>query len=358
MTNKTIKSILFHSTWILLVVIAFLAYRINARLNPSPTIEDSSTTIIGFNHIGITVQNLDRMLDFYQKATDFKILKKTNIHHSKAADKLYGQQGMSYETAILKGPNMLLELTEFAQQNDTIIQKMPPQGPGMTHTCYQSSSENSGYDRFKSAGVTMLSRGDAPIDLGGYGVTYAYAHDPEGNMIELEQMADILIRLKIGQSWAKENPIWLTQVALISPDLPRLTAFYQQLLAIEPYRVGTYKDNPGFDAIADLDSLAFDAAWFGMDSQGKKLELMQYKNPATPDFSSKKALTDLGYTFSFEVTDIQEEYQRLRKLGVSLTSEPQLLEDFWIVFAHDVDGNVFSLRQAVEKESIYSLKNF
>ena len=26
------------------------------------------------------------------------------------------------------------------------------------------------------------------IDLGGYGVTYAYGYDPEGNMFEMEQL--------------------------------------------------------------------------------------------------------------------------------------------------------------------------
>ena len=34
----------------------------------------------------------------------------------------------------------------------------------------------------------MLSRGEGPVDLLGQGVTYAYAYDPEGNMLELEQL--------------------------------------------------------------------------------------------------------------------------------------------------------------------------
>ncbi|MEM7372070.1 MAG: VOC family protein [Bacteroidota bacterium] len=357
MNNKWIKSPLFHIAWILLLGGIYVFYKVNARLNPGPSITDSPTTIIGINHVGISVKDLDKMVAFYQQATNYPLLERTHIASDEAADRLFGQAGIQYEKAILKGPNMLLELTEFSNQTDTLIRNMPPQGPGMTHTCYQSADANSGYDMFKQAGVSMLSRGDEPVDLGGYGVTYAYAYDPEGNMVELEQMSETLIKLKIGTEWAKQHPVWMTQVALISPDLPQLTAYYQTLLAIEPFRVGSFKDNPKFDEIGNLDNLAFDAAWFGMDTQGKKIELMQYVNPPTPRPTKRKA-TDLGYTFSLEVLDIQEEYNRLKKLGVDFLSEPQKLEEFWTVLAHDVDGNLFSLRQAIEKESRYSLRNF
>lgn len=352
------KSLWLAILGILILVGAYLVYRVNARLNPGPRIEESPTSIIGFNHVGISVADLDKMLVFYQKATDYKLLKRITISQNEQADKLFGQIGVQYEQAILKGPNMLLELTEFANQTDSIIQKMPPQGPGMTHTCYQSMNTDPGYDHFKEAGVEMLSRGEGPVDLGGYGVTYAYAYDPEGNMVELEQMSETIVGLQIGKEWAQKNPLWMTQVALISPDLPALTAYYEELLALEPFRVGSYKDNPKFDDIANLDNMAFDAAWFGMDGQGKKLELMQYVNPATPVPTTPPKPTDLGYSFSFEVLDIQKEYTRMKDLGIQFLSEPQLLDAFWMVFANDIDGNVFSLRQAVNQESVYSLQNF
>lgn len=352
------RKILSYLFLIIFLVVSYFGYKIYDRLYPSPRIEDSPTTFIGFNHIGITVKNLDEMLTFYQKATGYKLLKRTNITQNKAANILFGQDSISFETAILKGPNMLLELTEFDNQTDTIIQKMLPQGPGMTHTCYQSPAYDSGFEKFKTAGISMVTTGGKPVDLGGYGMTYAYVHDPEGNMIELEQMSDRLIQLQIGITWAKEHRMWMTQVALMSPDLPRLTDFYQKVLEIEPYRVGSYKDNSKLDTVAGLENVSVESAWFGIDGQGKKMELMQYLNPATPLISTKNKLTDLGYNFSFEVLDIQKEYNRLKDLGVELVSEPQLLDELWMVFAYDVDGNIFSLRQVDKKESIYSLKNF
>ena len=139
-----------------------------------------------------------------------------------------------------------------------------------------------------------------------------------------------------------------------------LTAFYQKVLNIPPYRKGEYgyENSRRFDDIVDMDDFVFKAAWFRMDRGSKMLELMQYVNPIkTPSTTSLKSPTDLGYSFSIEVEDIQAEYLRLKKLDVNFLSEPHILGEFWMVFANDVDGNAFSLRQATSPASIYAIKN-
>lgn len=328
-----------------------------ARLVPRPSMLDSPTSFIGFNHIGITVLDLDKMVEFYQSTTDYEVIKRYKVKDNVAANQLFGQDSVSYETAVLKGPNMLLELTAFENQTDTIVAKRLPYSPGMTHTCYQGPEDQPVYDRFKTAGADILSRGEGPVGVSRARVSYAYGYDPEGNMMELEHMPDLLIRLAIGKEWAENHPVWMTQVALISSDIQRLTAFYEEVLEIAPYRVNTYGPHPLIDAVVDLDQVRFEGAWFGMDTQGKKLELMQYIEPATVARATPKKLTDLGYTFSFEVTDIQEEYQRLKSKGVEFVSVPQKMHDFWMVFAKDPDGNVFSLRQIIDLDAPLTLKN-
>lgn len=341
----------------LLLGFCIFVYSQRERLTPSPTIKESPTTIIGFNHIGLSVLDLDKMLEFYQRATHFKLIKRERITRNEAANRLFGQDSICYEYAILKAPNMLLELTQFDKQTDTSFEKMPPQGPGMTHTCYQSAKINSGYDKFVKAGVDMLSRGDQPIALGNYGVSYAYAYDPEGNMMELEQMSNLVIRLKIGKQWSDEHKLWMTQVAILSPNIEKLTSFYQDVLGIKPYRVRSYPPSTAGADIINEDNVPIKGAWFMLDGKDKKLELMQYESPlATPNTNYKRSPTDLGYTYSFEVLDIKKEYDRLLGKGVSFMSEPQQLGAFWIVYAHDVDGNVFSLRQAMDAS--YSVANF
>ena len=351
----------FLSILILLIIALLPSSCAISQVVPSSQISDSPTSIIGFNHIGISVQNLEAILPFYIKATGLELVKREKVSHSKNADLLFGVKGIAYETITLKAPNMLLELTEFSNQQSSKITKMPPQGPGMTHTCYQSPAWNSGYDKFLQADADLLSRGDKPVDLGGYGVTYAYVYDPEGNMIEVEQLdRTVLKRNEVDSLWLEKNPMWMTQVALISPDLDKLTDFYQKVLDIPPYRKGEYgyENSRRFDDVVDMDDFVFKAAWFRMDRGAKMLELMQYVNPiATPNTTQIKSPTDLGYSFSIEVEDIQAEYNRLKKLGVKFLSEPLILGEFWMVFANDLDGNVFSLRQATSSASVYAIKN-
>lgn len=351
---------LFSITVFLIVGLLTSNFAVSQVLSSSQ-ISDSPTSIVGFNHIGISVQNLDAILPFYLQATGLEVVKREKVSHSKNADLLFGVHGIAYETVVLKAPNMLLELTEFSNNQPSKITKMPPQGPGMTHTCYQSPAWNSGYNKFLQADADLLSRGDKPVDLGGYGVTYAYVYDLEGNMVEVEQLDKaVLDRNGVDSFWLEKNPMWMTQVALISPNLDELTKYYQQILDIPPYRKGEYghENSRRFDDIVNMDNLVFKAAWFRMDRGSKMLELMQYVSPVvTPNTTRIKSPTDLGYSFSIEVEDIQAEYNRLKKLGVNFLSEPLILGEFWMVFANDIDGNVFSLRQPTSSASVYAIKN-
>lgn len=78
--------------------------------------------------------------------------------------------------------------------------------------------------------------------------------------------------------------MWMTQVALISPDLEQLVAFYQKVLAIPPYRSGEFANFPRLDDVIDTDNSEMNITWFRMDGLGKMLELMQYIHPKTPGY--------------------------------------------------------------------------
>lgn len=327
------------------------------EIDPDATIADSPTSLLGVNHIGLSVKDLDAMLNFYQSASGFKVISRETVRNSSAADKLFGRENVEYEIAVLEAPNMLFELIEFSHNQNQSLSKMPVAGPGMTHTCFQSPSHLSGYDKFKRSGAEILSRGDGPVDLLGQGVTYAYAYDPEGNMIELEQLDfSMLGGDPRSPAWIEQDlDMWMTQVALVTHDLERLTDFYAEIMAFDPYRYASIADRETFDAVTDIDQLALDVSWFRMASRSKTLELWEYVKPVTPALSGKIDSTSLGYSFSIEVGDIQAEYSRMSDLGVEFVSEPVQLGGFWQAYANDIDGNVFSLRQAVDPNSPYSV---
>ena len=327
------------------------------EIDPGAAISDSSTSLLGINHIGLSVRDLDAILDFYQSTTDFKLVSRETVRNSSQADKLFGRENIEYEVAVLEAPNMLFEFTQFTHNRDIPISKMPVQGPGMTHTCFQSPAHLSGYDKFVNAGAEVLSRGDEPVDLLGQGVTYAYAYDPEGNMIELEQLDfDRLGGDRRSPEWiAQGYDLWMTQVALVTHDIERLTEFYAKILGFNPYRTADIQDRPTFDAATDIDNLSLRVMFFRMAERSKSMEFWEYVSPATPEPIGKLDTTALGYSYSLEVGDIQAEYSRMTDLGVEFISEPVQLGHFWQVYANDIDGNVFALRQAIDPNSPYSV---
>ncbi|MEH6581441.1 MAG: VOC family protein [Halioglobus sp.] len=323
------------------------------EVNPDALITDSPTTLMDVNHIGLSVKDLNRTLAFYQGVTGFKLIRRETVRNSAAADTLFGHAGIEYEIAILEAPNMLFELIEFKHNANGETQRMPVQGPGMTHTCFQSASNNSGYDKFRDAGADILSRGDGPVDLGGYGVTYAYAYDGEGNMFELEQLdPEPLASIPDKGRWISQgHSMWMTQVALVTHDLERLTHWYEKVLAFSPNRKGDYTNHARMNDVINFDNLSLKASWFKMDKTCKTLELWQYRTPETLAYVGKRAVTGFGYSYSIEVGDIESEYARMIELGVEFVSEPVLMDNYWQVYAHDVDGNVFALRQWLDAVS-------
>ena len=323
---------------------------LSMKIDPAATIADSSTTLVGVNHIGLSVVDLDSLLAFYQGVSGFQLVRRERVSDNPAADTLYGRAGVEYEIAVLKAPNMLFELIEFKHNAGEVPQRMPPQGPGMTHTCFQTASADSGYERFRNAGAEVLSRGGSPVDLGGYGVTYAYAYDGEGNMFEMEQLdAEPLSAVPSKGRWISEgHSMWMTQVALVTHDLERLTDWYQGIMGFAPHRSGEFTGHPRMEDIVDVDGLSLKASWFKVDQTCKTLEIWQYLNPQTQERRETPDVTAPGYCFSLEVRDIQQEYERMKALGVDFLSEPVLLDDCWQVYAHDIDGNAFSLRQWVD----------
>lgn len=341
----------------ILLAFGFSNFASAYEIVPEATIADSPTTLMGVNHIGLSVKELDKALAFYQQATGFEVIHRETVKGNGAADQLFGIRGIEYETAVLEAPNMLFELTSFSHNSAKMPSRMQAQGPGMTHTCFQSPASRSGYEKFVRQGADVLSRGSEPIDLLGQGVTYAYVYDPEGNMIELEQLDfERLGRDSRKPEWIEnDRDLWMTQVALVTHDLERLTNFYAEVMGFPPYREAEIDSRPTFDDVADIENLALNVSWFRMSPQSKTLELWEYVNPRTAEFTGSRDVTDFGYSYSIEVGDIQAEYERMKALGVEFISDPIVLGDFWQVYANDIDGNIFSLRQAVNPDSPYSI---
>lgn len=329
------------------------------EIDPEATIEQSPYGFLGSNAILLSVSDLDNVLNFYQRATGFRLLSEDVFSGDPAMNQLYCGDAISFRRAILKAPNMLLELYEFEENKGNPTSNMPVEGPGMTHTCYQTPASQSGYDLFKEAGAHILSTGDEPIDLGGYGVTYAYAHDPDGNMLEMEQLdPPVLKHMGYDQSPILNNTsMWLSQIALVSPSLERLMQFYASLLGIAPSRRVVVKNNRRADAIGGLQDAHILGGWFQLNDKSKVLELWQYINPKTEPMAQDRHPRSLGYSFVLEVSDIVAACAHMATVpGAQMLGEPVALDDYISVYCKDIDGNVFCLRELRGTGLVHSVR--
>ena len=224
---------------------------------------------------------------------------------------------------------------------------VPVEGPGFTHLCFQSPSERLMYNGFKNAGATAVSWGEGPVDLGGYGVHYAYLRDADKTMYEVEQVDQPPF----------EGQVWIGHVALASHDIDRLVEFYSNVFGIEPYRRVNKATGPRVDEVTGIKDARMRAAWFNVANM--VFEIWEFVNPVTPDTSAARPFEKVGYNkFAFEVSDLTKEITRLKARDVKFTSEPLATPIGVEAYAADPDGNRFSLVQLNDSQlSIDHLKN-
>lgn len=293
--------------------------------NIAQDIRTSDTTIKGIHHIGISVADVAASAGFLEQAANLTRVSKGNFSGSGIA------ASEPRASTIMKGPNAYVELTQFDRQT---AERVPVEGPGFTHLCFQSPSERLMYNRFKDAGATAVSWGDGPVDLGGYGVHYAYLRDTNKTMYEVEQV----------DRPPFEGPVWIGHVALVSHDIDRLVEFYSNLFGIAPYRRMNKATGPRVDEVTGLKDARMRAAWFNVANM--VLEIWEFVNPVTPSNSAARPFEKVGYNkFAFEVSDMTKEMTRLKARDVDFISEPLATPIGLEAYASDPDGNRFSLVQ-------------
>lgn len=138
----------------------------------------------------------------------------------------------------------------------------------------------------------------------------------------------------------------LHHAALSVMNLDRSLEFYTGTLGLE---VVLRSDFGGevMDSITDLEQTRGRAALLRLG--GQHLELFEFASPTPKESEPRRPVCDHGIThFCIEVTNVQQEYERLKAAGVDFHCPPQPFGVMRSTYARDPDGNVFELLEVPE----------
>ena len=296
---------------------------------------DAGTSkIIGVNHVGLSVANLEKSVDFYMSSAGLKTV--TNIQAIDDSFSLIAGENLSGQMRVLKGPNTYVRIMEFDQKaSDETRSQLEVQGPGVTHICYIAPKTQPLDGKFVNNGATWESTGNAMVDLRGVGYMYGYLRDPNGLMLEVEHAPDPNFR----------GHLWFGHVATATPDMDKTIEFYQKVLGYEPYRRADNREGETYDKVAGVKDAKLHGAWFRV-APFYSLEFWQFLNPKTEVRTQISPPNEIGYNLvALETTDLESDFARLKSLGIPLETDIVDVQDERAFYFRDLDGNLLALME-------------
>jgi len=140
--------------------------------------------IKGLEHVGISVANLERSIQFYRDLLGMHVVEQDGFQ-GELYERILALSGAKGKVALLKTTNMQIELFEFERpQPKPGDPERPVCDQGITHFCIEVTDIDAVYARLKAAGVPFHC---PPLRFPGEAAA-TYGRDPDGNVFELLQL--------------------------------------------------------------------------------------------------------------------------------------------------------------------------
>lgn len=146
--------------------------------------------IKSFRHVAIVVNNLETMLAFYTKTLGFILKRKFEVE-SEDFRKGIGMPNAKAKAAHLALPDLDIEIEmfEFAEKIEAVEKGTGSNCPGYRHIALIVENLEESYEELKTKGIRFYSEPilmKEPENVAGF--RFVYFNDPEGNIIELNQL--------------------------------------------------------------------------------------------------------------------------------------------------------------------------
>lgn len=143
--------------------------------------------ILGVHHVAISTGDAERMLGFYRDLLGFEVrFDQSWSEGHPVADAITGLRSSAARQILLESGNLYIELFQYRSPRPRTGDPMRPVcDHGITHICLDVDDVDVEYARLLEAGMTFHSE---PQTVGG-GVRTVYGRDPEGNVVELQELS-------------------------------------------------------------------------------------------------------------------------------------------------------------------------
>src|SRR5262245_42825123 len=143
------------------------------------------------NHVGVTVTNLERSLEFYRRAFGKEaVIRGTGSGADVAAS--VGLPEAQIDFGFVDFGNTRMELLEYARPDGRRQYDLRTCDTGAVHVCFEVDDVEAAYRSLREQGIEFLS---APIVLDEShgvlsGLSYVYFRDPDGVTLQLYQLPE------------------------------------------------------------------------------------------------------------------------------------------------------------------------
>ena len=147
--------------------------------------------IRGVHHVAISTPDLDRLEAFYVDVVGFKRVMASSWNDRPIIDRIIGLRGSAARQVMLQAGNAYLELLEYqSPQGKPGDPQRPPSDHGYTHFCLDVTDIDAEYARLSAAGMTFHAAPPTTEELGSGHLRAIYGRDPDGNIVELQEVLD------------------------------------------------------------------------------------------------------------------------------------------------------------------------
>jgi len=145
--------------------------------------------IRGIHHVAISTPNLERIVAFYRDIIGAEVVYEGGWDKgSDVIDTIVGLKNSEAKQAMLKLGNAYLEFFEYVAPAGAIRDRnYRVNDHGYTHFCLDVQDIDAEYQRLSQHGVVFNC---PPPEFEGGAIRATYGRDPDGNMIEIQQISD------------------------------------------------------------------------------------------------------------------------------------------------------------------------